>query len=179
MGTQAKSLHIPTSMSDVFQGISALTDQCSQVLLTPEYQQLARYAVAALCRSPHFNANPSEYRSWAVGTLLALGHVNFLFLRSNALQVSKADLCKALQVSQGQGASYMRKVQQHLKMRRFESNWYVRSRIASSPGVWMISLEGKIVDARHLPHELQVLAYQKGLIPSMPPSPRIWNGEAD
>jgi hypothetical protein len=33
---------------------------------------------------------------------------------------------------------------------------------------WMITVNGLIVDARHLPREIQEVTYRKGLIPYVP-----------
>jgi hypothetical protein len=37
-----------------------------------------------------------------------------------------------------------------------------------NPLAWMITVNGLIVDARYLPRDIQEVAYEKGLIPSLP-----------
>jgi hypothetical protein len=37
-----------------------------------------------------------------------------------------------------------------------------------NPRAWFIMVNGLIVDARHMPREIQEIAYEKGLIPYIP-----------
>ncbi len=53
-------------------------------------------------------------------------------------------------------------------MDQFDHRWYLPSRIANSPMLWMITFNGFIVDARTMPREVQEIAYKKGLIPYIP-----------
>jgi hypothetical protein len=55
-----------------------------------------------------------------------------------------------------------------LKIRQFDFRWMLRQRIEESPMAWMISINGFIVDARHLKREVQEEASRKGLIPYIP-----------
>lgn len=55
-----------------------------------------------------------------------------------------------------------------LRMSQWDTNWMLSTRIEESPMVWMISLNGFIVDARHLPLHIQEEAFEKGLIPYLP-----------
>jgi hypothetical protein len=42
------------------------------------------------------------------------------------------------------------------------------SRLADNPMVWMLEIDGLVIDIRQAPAELQRLAYEKGLIPLIP-----------
>jgi hypothetical protein len=42
------------------------------------------------------------------------------------------------------------------------------SRLADNPVVWMLEINGLMIDIRQAPPELQRLAYEKGLIPFIP-----------
>ena len=46
--------------------------------------------------------------------------------------------------------------------------WTLPSRLADNPLVWMLEVNGLVIDIRHAPAELQRLAYEKGLIPFIP-----------
>lgn len=52
--------------------------------------------------------------------------------------------------------------------RRFDPRWTLPSRLAENPLVWMLSVNGVIVDVRTMPRELQEQAYDLGLIPFVP-----------
>ena len=49
-----------------------------------------------------------------------------------------------------------------------DPRWCLPSRLTDNPLVWMISINGVIVDMRTMPPELQEQAYQLGLIPFIP-----------
>ncbi len=46
--------------------------------------------------------------------------------------------------------------------------WTLPSRLADNPLVWMLQINGVIINIRQAPVELQQLAYEKGLIPFIP-----------
>lgn len=47
-------------------------------------------------------------------------------------------------------------------------DWTLPSRLADNPLVWMVEINGLIIDIRRSPPELQRLAYEKGMIPFIP-----------
>jgi hypothetical protein len=57
---------------------------------------------------------------------------------------------------------------QWLKIRPLSFKWGLPSKFDSNPLIWMLTVNGMMVDVRHLPIEVQEVAYQKGLIPYVP-----------
>jgi len=53
-------------------------------------------------------------------------------------------------------------------MNPMSHRWLLPSRLADNPLVWMLQVNGFMVDIRNAPLELQRLAYEKGLIPFVP-----------
>ena len=49
-----------------------------------------------------------------------------------------------------------------------DPDWCLPSKVDDNPMAWMISMNGLIVDARHISRQLQEEAYAKGLIPYIP-----------
>jgi hypothetical protein len=47
-------------------------------------------------------------------------------------------------------------------------NWTLLSRLDDNLMVWMLSLDGFMMDERHAPREVQETAFNKGLIPYIP-----------
>jgi hypothetical protein len=68
--------------------------------------------------------------------------------------------------STGQGKS--RQIRQWLKIHPFSFQWGLPSKFDSNPLIWMLTVNGMMVDVRHLPIEVQQEACQKGLIPYVP-----------
>ena len=55
-----------------------------------------------------------------------------------------------------------------LKIRSFDTDWTLPSRMADNPTVWLIQVNGMIVDARAMLREIQEQAFQLGMIPYIP-----------
>jgi hypothetical protein len=55
-----------------------------------------------------------------------------------------------------------------LKIRTFAPEWTLPSRMDDNPMVWMLEINGFVMDARHAPREAQEIAFEKGLIPYIP-----------
>ncbi len=155
-------------MQATFDAITALTDQVCKQHLNEEYAQLARQATAALCRKRPSPLLSGYVNTWACGIVHALGFVNFLTDKSQDPHMNNADLCKAFGIAKSTGASKSKTVRDALKMQRMDANWCLPSRMDSSPMIWMIMVNGLIMDARSLPREIQEIAYAKGLIPYIP-----------
>ena len=50
----------------------------------------------------------------------------------------------------------------------FHPDWTLPSRLGDNPLVWMLEVNGFMMDIRHCPREVQEIAFQKGLIPYLP-----------
>ncbi len=55
-----------------------------------------------------------------------------------------------------------------LDMYQMDPKWTLPSKIGDNMLVWMIQVNGFIMDARYAPREIQEEAYRKGLIPYIP-----------
>ena len=75
---------------------------------------------------------------------------------------------KAFGVAESTGQGKAKAIRDLLKIRQFDFHWMLRRRIEESPMAWMISVNGFMLDARHLRPEIQEEAFQKGLIPYIP-----------
>jgi hypothetical protein len=163
-----KSEKVPKDMQVIYDKIVALTDEFGGHHLNDEYTLLARYAIAALCRkrpSPLISGSPN---TWACGIVYALGFVNFLFDKSQTPYMNATDLCKSFGVSKSTGAAKAKVVRDTLGMVQLDPNWCLPSKMDDNPMAWIVIVNGMPVDARHLPRELQEVAYKKGIIPYIP-----------
>lgn len=53
-------------------------------------------------------------------------------------------------------------------MYQMDPDWSLPSLIDKNPLVWMLEVNGLIMDVRHAPREVQEIAFEKGLIPYIP-----------
>lgn len=155
-------------MLPVYKAITALTDSFCEQYLNDEYAVLCRQLAAALARkrpSPLVRGTP---KIWACGIVYALGAVNFLFDKSQTPHMRADELCEAFGVSKSSGASKAKAIRDLFNMIQFDPDWCLPSLVDKNPLIWMIQVNGLIVDVRHMPREFQEIAYRKGLVPFIP-----------
>jgi hypothetical protein len=79
-----------------------------------------------------------------------------------------ADLYRAFGIGQSTGQAKSKLVRNLLNMGQLDPEWTLPSRVADNPMVWMLMVDGMVVDIRRMPRELQEAAFAKGLIPYIP-----------
>lgn len=160
-----KSTKVPKGWEEFYSSLTGLTDRVCEQLLDREYAELARYAIAALCRKRPCPLVSGEPRTWACAILYALGQVNFLTDRSSRPYMSMADLAGQFGVASSTAGNKAKVVRKALGMHQLEHTWMLPSRHAGASFAWLIDVDGWMVDARTLPINLQEAAVRKGLIP--------------
>ncbi len=163
-----KSASVPKAVKPAYSAIVSLTDDVCKNHLNEEYAELARLLAAALSRkrpSPILKGKPEI---WACGIIHALGTINFLFDKSQTPHIRADKLAELFGVGKSSGANKAKFIRDTLNMHQFDPTWYLPSRIDSSPMVWILQVNGLMVDVRIMPREVQVIAYEKGLIPYIP-----------
>lgn len=163
--TTMKSTKVPRGWEDLFAALTGLTDRFCDEHLDHEYADLARYAIAALCRKRPSPLTSGHSQTWACAVLYAVGQINFLSDKSTTPYMAMADLCSHFGIAPSTGGNKAKLVRKTLGIRQFDHNWMLPSRLANSSLPWLIEVDGLIVDARQLPIALQAVAVQKGLIP--------------
>src|SRR5271165_1649719 len=145
-----------------------LTDAFWQEHLDAEYGALCRKLAGVLARkrpSPLTNGKPE---SWASGIVRVVGWVNFLGDPSQPHHMRMTDIDEGMGVSEATGSAKAKAIRDLLKIHPLDPEWTLPSRMEQNPMAWMIQVNDLIVDARHLPRELQEEAFRKGLIPYIP-----------
>ena len=163
-----KSDRIPDSMQSKFANITSKTDAFCQRYLNDEYRQLVRTAVAALCRKRPSPLLRGSEDFWAAGVIHAVGAANFVFDKSQTPHCNAPDIYSFFGVASSTGQGKSKQIRQWLKIHPFSFQWGLPSKFDSNPLIWMLTVNGMMVDVRHLPIEVQEVAYQKGLIPYVP-----------
>ena len=166
--TATKSEKVPRALEAKFGEIVAITDAFAVTHLNDEYRQLIRYAVAALCRKRPSPLEKGRANTWACAVTHAIGMVNFLFDPSQDPHMKVADLYRAFGIGQSTGQAKSKLVRDLLNMGQLDPEWTLPSRVADNPMVWMLMVDGMVVDIRRMPCELQEAAFAKGLIPYIP-----------
>ena len=165
---KAKPLTVPKPLQSLFDEIAALTDSVCLPHLNEEYAHVCRAMIAALLRKRPSPLLRGRNDVWAAAIVHAVGTVNFLHDRSTKPYMSLDDLAGGFNTSKSTVSAKSAEIRRLLKVSRMEATWMLPSRIESSSIVWLIMVNGIIVDARSMPLELQEIAHRKGLIPYVP-----------
>lgn len=168
MAKAKKSATAPPAMQEKFDRITALTDAFAQQYLNSEYAELIRLATAALCRKRPSPLLTGKAETWACGITHAIGMVNFVFDSSQNPHVSASEIYKAFGIASSTGQGKSKIVRDALKMSQMDPNWCLPSRVADNPMIWMVMVNGFIMDARSAPRPIQEIAFANGLIPYIP-----------
>lgn len=169
MARAARSEKVPANMQPVYDARVGLTDPFCREHLTDEYEVLCREMAAALARKRPSPLMGGKLPTWACGIVYALGQVNFLFDKSNTPHAAPADVCAAFGLRPTTGSNKAKEIRDLLKIRGpMDPGWTLPSQLDSNPLAWMTTVNGLLMDARHLPREIQEEAYRRGLIPYLP-----------
>lgn len=168
MAKASRSENVPKEMQERFAEISRLTDAFGQEYLNEEWKKLCRQLTAALCRKRPSPLVSGKAPTWAYGIIHALGMVNFLFDPSQNPHVKASQLSEYFGLSQNTGSAKSKQIRDMMKMYQFDPDWTLPSKIGDNPMVWMLSVNGLMMDIRYAPREAQEVAYLKGLIPYIP-----------
>ena len=152
----------------VLEVIVAMTDQFCRERLNEEYAVLCRRLAEKLARkrpSPLLSGKPN---TWACGIVRTIGWVNFLDDSSRRPHLKLTAIDKAFGVAESTGQGKSKAIRTMLKIRQFDHRWTLPSRMDDSPLIWMLEVNGLIMDIRRCPREAQLVAFEKGLIPYIP-----------
>jgi hypothetical protein len=164
----AKSTRVPAAMQDKFNAIAQAADAFCDQRLNDEYKQLIRLALAALSRKRPSPLLKGKDSAWAAGAVHALDMVNFLFDASQTPHCKATDIQAHFGVGTSLCASRSREMREALGMGQLSPEWMLRSRLDKNPLVWMLQINGLIVDVRRAPLDVQEMAFAQGFIPYVP-----------
>jgi len=160
-----EKIKVPKAMAERYAAITALTDAFCDQRLNDEYAEMIRQATAALCRKRPPPVATGAPASWAAGVTHAIGTINFVFDRSRSPHVTSAELYQAFGVAESTGQGKSKRIRDLLRMGMFDPDWTLPSRLADNPRVWLVAIDGFVLDARSLKRDQQSLLHAAGLIP--------------
>ena len=99
---------------------------------------------------------------------LCVGPTQFPVGQGDPTLHAPAEVCAAFGVGQSPASAKARVISDALHTNRMDPTWMLRSFVDRNPLVWMAEVNGLLVDLRDMPHEVQVIAYEKGMIPYIP-----------
>jgi hypothetical protein len=98
----------------------------------------------------------------------ALGFVNFLFDRTTQPYLTADELCKCFGVSKSNGYAKSKVIRDAFGMMQMDPDWCLPSRMRDNLLIWMLRVNGVMIDIRYAAREIQEAAYRQGMIPYIP-----------
>lgn len=163
-----KIQNIPDALQEKFTEIMDIVKKLSEEHLNEEYYELAQELAAKLARKRPSPLLSGRSNTWSAGIIHALGMINFLFDKSQEPYLSSKELADWFGLSQSTIGAKSKSIRDMFKMRHMDPAWTLRSNLDNNPMVWMIIVNGFIIDARRASYEIQEQAYRAGIIPYIP-----------
>ena len=145
-----------------------MIDQFCREHLNDEYAVLCRKLAEKLARkrpSPLLSGSPN---TWASGIVRTVGWANFLHDKSQTPYMRLSDIDAGFGISESRGAAKLAAIRKMLRIHQMSYEWTLPSRMADHQLIWMLQVNGFMVDIRNAPREVQEIAFKKGLIPYIP-----------
>jgi hypothetical protein len=167
--TKSRSRKKPKEQSaEVLTTIISFIERFCREHLNEEYAGLCRKMAEKLARkrpSPLLHGKPE---TWASGIVRTIGWINFLHDKSQTPHMRLSDIEAHFGVSESSGAAKSAAIRKTLRIHHLDPNWTLPSRLEDNPLVWMLQVNGLMMDVRQAPREVQEIAFRKGLIPYIP-----------
>jgi len=147
--------------------IVELTNAFCLNYLNDDYRELCEDMIAELLDMDVL-LEKGKPAGWASGIVYALGRVNFLQDPSQSPHMTSAQIAERFGVSQATMMAKAKIIREELDLMRLHPDWCVAAMLKDNPLVWMLQVNGVIMDIRTAPREAQEEAYRLGLIPYIP-----------
>jgi hypothetical protein len=159
---------VPATARPAYETVVGLTDAFCREHLNEEYEALCRKLAGALARKRPSPLPGGKPETWACGVVRTIGWVNFLDDSSRRPHLKLTAIDKAFGVAESTGQGKSKAIRTMLKIRQFDHRWTLPSRLDDISMIWMLEVNGLIMDIRRCPREAQEAAFEKGLIPYIP-----------
>ena len=87
---------------------------------------------------------------------------------STSPSMTLAEVASAFGVGESTVSAKARTIMDLFDLHLFHPDWTLPRLTESNPYIWMAEVNGLLVDLRDMPREVQVIAYEKGMIPYIP-----------
>lgn len=158
-------MKIPVQMQPVYEEIAGMIEEYCEKYLSEEYKALCLRLLEKLCRKRPSPLLKGRRNTWAAGIVYAIATNNFIFDKSMPIHRTADELSRPFGIAPSTAGNKAAEIRKLVKMSPWDTEWLLQELIEDNPAIWMLSVDGFIVDARDLPLEIQQEAVRRGLIP--------------
>jgi hypothetical protein len=159
---------VPNAVNDTFMNIVRIIKSFCDDKLNNEYYELSVKLAAKIARKKPSPLLFGKINTWAAGIIHAIGMVNCVFDKSITPNIQFQDIEKHFDLSSSTISSKSKSIRDMCKIYQLDPEWSLPSRIDKNPLVWLVKVNGFIIDIRNAPLELQLEALNAGVIPYIP-----------
>ena len=159
---------VPKAIHETFMDIVEIVRAFCNEHLDIEYCQMIVKLVAKISRKKPSPILWGKANTWAAGATHTIGTVNFLFDKTQKPHVSFQTLADWFKLSKSIISAKSKEIRDMFKIAQLEPEWTLPSKMDMNPMVWMIMVNGFMVDVRKESYDLQLAAFNAGLIPYIP-----------
>jgi hypothetical protein len=162
-----------TSGNPAFESIVKLTRTFCSQFPDEDFAEICDELVQEASELSDFIAR-GRPASWAAGTVYAVAWVNLLHTKEAKAGLDAETIASSFDVSVSTVHSKSKALRQTLGLVQLDPSYTLPEMIEENPFVWLLSVNGVMVDIRDAAPDIQEAAYLDGLIPYIPSK----NGDA-
>ena len=163
---------VPSIMQPVFDDIIHLTTAFCERFLSDEYACICKKLTAALCRKRSSPLKKGKTLTWAAGIVYTAGWINFLGDNDQSPYMSTKELADRFGVGVSTMSGKKLQIQNALNLIRLDPDYTLGNQLEENPLIWVVEINGLLIDMRSAEPEIQQAAFEKGLIPFIPTNTR-------
>ena len=152
MAKQVDDYRIPDSLRPAHDAVLSAIDAVCGQHLNAEYAELGRRLTAALARKRPSPLLRGKLETWAVGIIRTIGWANFLHDPSQTPHMKSTEIAKGFRVSMATMQAKAKVIREGLDLIPFYPDWCLPSKMDDNPMVWMLEVNGILIDIRMAPH---------------------------
>ena len=170
-------MNIPIQMRPICGELAEMiSDYCGR-FLSEDYRTLCLRLLEKLCRKRPSPLLHGRRNTWAAGIVYTIAANNLIFDKSMPIHRTADELSRPFGLAPATASAKAAEIRRLVRMSPLDAQWLLPELIEDSPALWMLSLNGFIVDAMDLPPEIQQEAARQGLIPYAPAMKEAADGE--
>ena len=159
---------IPKNMQSKYDEIAPIITTFCDEKLNEEYKSLCLRLLEKLCRKRPSPLLIGRVQTWAAGIVYAIGANNFIFDKTQELHLSAKELAAGFGLAMNTVSSKGAQIRDMFDISYFNIEWLLPKLVKDNPAIWMVEVNGFIVDIRTMPIEIQEQAFEMGIIPYIP-----------
>lgn len=161
-------VNVPKAVSAKYMEVAEIIEKFCNEKLDAEYKEICLRALQKLCRKRPSPLLSGKARTWACGIVYAIGSNNFIFDKSQSVNMTATEISEWFGLSKSTAGNKSAEITKLLNLSYFNTEFLLESLIDSNPAIWFLSVNGYLADIRTMPREAQEEAFRKGLIPYIP-----------